>query len=219
MQCQGVPVTPLWGWHTRSWIVFDVLGAVGDAPDDASTSPSSALAAGQMLSRPQQYWRVLLVNAPWPSGCEQADLKNHVVHSFCLSRAGRRVRGDAGRRHGGGRRRAGRADAGQRGWGQRAEPLRAPGRAAGAGGAGGRAPRGHRLQGALPGARCPPLPSPSSPLWFCTFLDHQSARPRRVTAVCLPGFAGRQPETSHDCPCSFVADALQALAANENAPP
>ena len=36
----------LWGWHTSSRIVFWVLGALDDAPDDASTSSSSALAAG-----------------------------------------------------------------------------------------------------------------------------------------------------------------------------
>ena len=34
----------LWGWHTTSWI-FEVLGAFDDAPDNASTSSSSARAA------------------------------------------------------------------------------------------------------------------------------------------------------------------------------
>ena len=36
----------LWEWHTSSRIVSEVLGALNDAPDDASISSSSAQAAG-----------------------------------------------------------------------------------------------------------------------------------------------------------------------------
>ena len=41
-RCQRV----MWGWHTASGALINVLGALDGAPDDAATSSSAALAAG-----------------------------------------------------------------------------------------------------------------------------------------------------------------------------
>jgi hypothetical protein len=42
----SLSVSLLLGWHNHINDCFEVLGALNDAPDDVSTSSSSALAAG-----------------------------------------------------------------------------------------------------------------------------------------------------------------------------